>query len=381
MKAMKAVMRHLSPSPQKKKALVAGRGSAAGSDSSSVNLEGAPKYDLCIFGATGFTGRLCAAYVASRHADKVAKFTWAIAGRSQDKLEEVMGSLSCANLPEIVIADSSDFASVHDMCRDTFVILNCAGPFERYGTPVVEACAELGTNYCDITGEVHWVKMMEERYGEMAAKSGALIIPMCGFDSVPSDIGTFMVALHMAEVVGQECASVKVFHHDMRGMMSGGTAHTMLGVFNRPVKDLVALAPALDLYCLNPRGGWRGGDSELFSESHVPWFDLDMMMFTMPCVLTQCNSRVVRKSAGVLSYGSKFRYSEVFAAEWNPYDIGMGIAFWLMPYVMMVAAFFPPFRWFLTNFVLPNPGQGPTPQMIENGRFRVTLVGRTATPA
>jgi len=374
MKAMKAVIRSLTPSPKKK------RGSQS-SDSELVGSEGTPKYDLLIYGASGFTGRLCAEYVAARYADKVARFTWAVAGRSSSKLEEVIDGLACKNLPEIVLADSKDFASVHAMCKSTFVVLNCAGPFERFGTPVVEACAAIGTNYCDINGELHWVKEMEGRYGSIAAKTGALIIPMCGFDSVPSDIGTFMVVLHMAEAMQQECASVKAFHHDMRGMVSGGTMSTMMGICNRPVRELAALAPTItDLYALNPAGGWRGGDTELWSESHIPWFDLDMMMLTAPLVLTIVNSRVVRRSAGVLSYGANFRYSEVYAAEWHPLDLAMGLAFWLMPLVVMAAGFIPPLRWFLNRFVLPAPGQGPSRQVRENGRFKLTLVGRTAGP-
>jgi len=371
---MKAVIRTFSPSPKKN------RGST-GSDSDLMSAAGSPRYDLLIFGASGFTGRLCAEYVASRYADKIAKFTWAVAGRSASKLQEVTEELACKNLPEIVIADSQDYASVHAMCKSTFVVLNCAGPFERFGTPVVEACAATGTNYCDITGELHWVKEMESRYGATAAQTGALIIPMCGFDSVPSDIGTFMVVLHMAEAMSLECASVKAFHHDMRGMVSGGTLSTMMGMFNRPVGELLRLAGVVsDLYALNPKGGWRGGDSELWSESHVPWFDIDMMMATAPFAMSLPNTRVVRRSAGILGYGQRFRYSEVYAAEWNPFDVALGLALWLLPFLVIAAALFPPLRWFLNTFVLPAPGQGPSKQMRESGRFKMTLVGRTEAP-
>lgn len=115
------------------------------------------------------------------------------------------------------------------MCMDALVVLNTAGPFEKFGTPVIKACAALGTSYCDISGEVHWAKEMEEKYGKASSHSGALIIPMCGFDSIPADIGTFMVVLYMAEVLGKECGQVSFLSPAATSRPSGCTPLSLAG--------------------------------------------------------------------------------------------------------------------------------------------------------
>lgn len=263
------------------------------------------------------------------------------------------------------------------MCRDTSVVLNTVGPFEKYATPVVKSCATLGTNYCDITGEVFWAALMEKKYGAAAAESKALIIPMCGFDSVPADITTFMVALHMAEKLGKECGQTKAFWHDIRGTLSGGTIHTLLGILARPFSEYGDLIQSVsDSYSYNPPSLWRGTDSEL-SESHIPWFDLDTMKLTAPFMMALPNSRVVRRSAAVLNYGKRFRYRETYMAEWTLYDIATGILMSIMPVFLMFMTLVPPLRWFMTAFILPAPGDGPTKHERESGRFKLTVIGRT----
>lgn len=266
---------------------------------------------------------------------------------------------------------------VHEMCRDTFVVLNTVGPFEKYATPVVKSCATLGTNYCDITGEVHWAALMEKKYGAAAAENKALIIPMCGFDSVPADITTFMVALHMAEKLGKECGQTKAFWHDMRGSMSGGTIHTMIGILTRPFSEYRdVLRSVSDSYSYNPPSSWRGTDSEL-TESRMPWFDLDTLKITAPFIMSFPNTRVVRRSAAVLNYGKRFRYRETYMAEWTAYDIATGIALTFAPILLLFMALVPPLRWFMTAFVLPAPGDGPSKEERESGRFKLTVIGRT----
>eukprot|EP00292_Cryptomonas_paramecium_P010305 CAMPEP_0113704538 /NCGR_PEP_ID=MMETSP0038_2-20120614/26579_1 /TAXON_ID=2898 /ORGANISM="Cryptomonas paramecium" /LENGTH=262 /DNA_ID=CAMNT_0000629339 /DNA_START=45 /DNA_END=829 /DNA_ORIENTATION=- /assembly_acc=CAM_ASM_000170 len=175
--------------------------------------------DLVLFGATGFTGQLACSYLAKTYGRTVK---WAIAGRRRDALEKIRASLGpqFSDLP-IIIADSSDFASVRAMARNTRVVITTAGPFELYGTRVVSACAEHGTHYCDITGEVDWVRLMVEKYDGLARKSGARIVHFCGHDCVPWDITVLALSKELASR-GDSLAEARCYT-EMRGSFSGGT--------------------------------------------------------------------------------------------------------------------------------------------------------------
>ncbi len=151
-------------------------------------------YDIVIWGATGFTGRLVMAYMAKTYGVD-GEIKWAVAGRNAVKLAEVKREVLGAEaekLPE-VIADSNDEASLRALVSGTKVVCTTVGPYALYGSTLVALCAELGTHYCDLTGEVQWMRQMIETHQAAAEGSGAKIVHTCGFDSIPSDLGTYFV--------------------------------------------------------------------------------------------------------------------------------------------------------------------------------------------
>ena len=163
------------------------------------------KWDIVVYGATGFTGRLCARYLAE-HAPPELKL--AIAGRNAEQLQALKGSLSREGLG-VIVANSADPKSVDAMVAATRVIATTAGPFALYGTPVVDACVRHQTHYCDITGETPWVRDMIDAYHEAARDSGTRIVPLCGFDSVPADLGTWALVQHTRAQYGVSPRRVK----------------------------------------------------------------------------------------------------------------------------------------------------------------------------
>ena len=143
------------------------------------------KYEIIVYGATGFTGQICCKYLRDNYKDLV----WAMAGRNEEKLAQVKSdfNLEC----DVVVADGGDLESLRSLASQTKVVLSTAGPFARYGSLLVQACVENGTHYTDITGENHWVKGLIDKHHEEAASKGTRIIPSCGYDSIPSDIGAY----------------------------------------------------------------------------------------------------------------------------------------------------------------------------------------------
>ena len=190
------------------------------------------KLDLVIYGATGFTGSLAVQYVNSQYAGKNLK--WGICGRNQEKLQRV--AAKCTDKPEILVADCDDPKALEAMCARTKVVATCAGPFSRYSKELVAACVSKGTDYCDITGEIEFVREMIALHDDAARASGSRIVHLCGHDSIPWDLSTLMLAKQLREAAGgcgggggEEMAHVD-FYTDIRSAPSGGTLETALGI-------------------------------------------------------------------------------------------------------------------------------------------------------
>ncbi len=149
------------------------------------------KYDLIIWGASGFTGRLVAEYLIGKYGIS-DDLKWAVAARNQSKLETVMAEIGAEKVP-MVIADSHDVASLNAMASQTKVICTTIGPYAKYGSELVAACIENGTDYCDLTGEVQWMRKMIDKHHEAAKAKGIRIVHTCGFDSIPSDMGVYFL--------------------------------------------------------------------------------------------------------------------------------------------------------------------------------------------
>ena len=192
-------------------------------------------YDLVVFGATGFTGRLVAEYVARRPPKR-----WAIAGRNRDKL----AALGLAAPIELV--DALDPAGCAAIAKRTRVVCTTVGPFAKYGSALVAACADAGTHYCDLTGEVHWMRAMIDAHHDRARTTGARIVHTCGFDSIPSDLGTWAVQQEVIGRTGRPAPHVTAFFGEQSGGFSGGTAASAFGLA-RAMKD-----PAVRKLLRNP---------------------------------------------------------------------------------------------------------------------------------
>ena len=194
--------------------------------------------DIVLYGATGFTGTLCAEYLAKSS----GQIKWAVAGRNYSKLEKLVRSIGVD--VEVIVADSDDVDGLEAFTARSYVVLSTAGPFHRYGSNLVAACVKNSTHYVDITGENFWIKGLIEKHHEAASKKGVRIIPSCGFDSIPSDLGSF----YAIKKAGVQISQIEAFH-SYKGEASGGTLETM---FSMP--DVAQIDDMTNPFLLNPVG-------------------------------------------------------------------------------------------------------------------------------
>jgi len=337
-------------------------------------------YDLILFGATGFTGKLVAEYLA-RSAPKDLR--WAIAGRSKDKLEVVRRDLAraapeLAGLPTLV-ADSHDEAALDALVPKTKVICTTVGPFARYGRELARACARHGTHYCDITGEVTFIRASIDENHERATETRARIVHCCGFDSIPFDLGVHMLWHHAADR-GQKLAWVKGFAGRMRGGLSGGTIASMMAIMEDVGRDPKLRRLLGNPYALDPDPSRRGPDR---GDQRGVRFDHDLGRWTAPFVMSAINTRVVRRSNALLdgAYGPSFRYSEAQSFRAGPRGLVAAATLTAGLAGFAAAAMVPATRKLLQRTVLPAPGEGPSREERESGFFEVKLLGETARAA
>jgi short subunit dehydrogenase-like uncharacterized protein len=288
--------------------------------------------DLVVWGATGYTGRLVAGYVA-RHAP--AGFRWAVGGRDRAKLEALGFDAG------IVVADAGDRRTLDPWVSRTRAVVTTVGPFAVHGTPLVESCVEHGIAYADITGEPSFIRDNLRRLDARAAATGARIVHACGFDSIPSDLGVLMLREHLRRVHGRNLASARYVLERAAGGYSGGTAASVLHEFEvgrHDREDRGALKPPRR----DPEGGWLA-----------------------PFVMAPTNTLVVRRS-----HGRDFRYEEVVRTRGpaRAWAVAAGIG------VFATVASTAPGRSILRRLV-PAPGEGPTAAQRERGFFEVTLRG------
>ena len=338
------------------------------------------EFEVVIWGATGFTGRLTAEHLARTVGDD-RSLRWAIGGRDRQKLDHVAEELGSSSqpLPQL-IGDSRDRAALDEMVRRTSVICSTVGPYAKYGSELVAACAEHGTHYCDLSGEVHWMREMIDRHQGQARQSGARIVHCCGFDSIPSDLGCYFLQQRVQADAGTVCQQVKLRVQKMRGSFSGGTYASLLNVLEAGQRDRRVQAIIDDPYALNPIGERGGPDGPDLSS--VRW-DADLRTWTGPFVMAPINTRVVRRSNALLNYqyGRDFRYEEAIALGRGPvgWTMAQGLSHGLAWFMAAAAA--RPTRRVLDQWVLPRPGQGPSRRQREQGYFEIQLVGKAHVTA
>jgi short subunit dehydrogenase-like uncharacterized protein len=336
-----------------------------------------PSHDLIVFGATSFVGQILTRYLAEQFGTH-GRLRWAIAGRSETKLAALRNSLgfSAGKLP-IVVADAGDEAALRRMCASTRAVASTVGPYALHGGPLVKACAETGTDYCDLTGEVQWIRRMIEAHETAARKSGARIVHCCGFDSLPSDLGVLFLQRRALERFGEPCTTVKMRVKGMSGGLSGGTAASMINFLKEASAN-----PVLRKEIANPYSICPAGYAPQVRQPDVKSaeYDTDFDAWVAPFVMSAVNTRVVQRSNALSkqAYGAEFRYDEAMLMGRGLKGRATATAFTVGLAGFMVAGALPPTRWALERFVLPAPGEGPSAEAQRKGFYDLRFLGRTS---
>jgi short subunit dehydrogenase-like uncharacterized protein len=332
------------------------------------------KYDVVLYGASGFTGKQAIQYFAGHV--RASEVRWAIAGRNPQALEAAKAQAGDdAKAIDILIADAHDQEALDKIASQTRIVLSTTGPFALYGNQLVDACVRFGTHYVDITGETPWVKDLIDRHHGKAASSGTRIVPCCGFDSVPSDLGAYLMARHIQKNLGVSCQEVKAYFQ-FAGGVNGGTLATGFNLYKSG-----QAARARDPFLLNPAGEHSADEIKLSLDPHKAQYDADIDTWTTPFIMAVTNVRIVRRSAALLEqwrmpYGPGFHYQEF--QKINP----PRSRFKAKIFSGMLGAFEGMMQHSFTRGILkslmPKPGSGPSEKTMNDGWFRCELVG-TAT--
>ncbi len=327
-------------------------------------------FDIVVWGATGFTGRLIAEYLARNASPDVR---WALGGRSREKLEGIARDLPSGRAlrPELVVADAANAEQMNALAARSRVVCSAVGPFARYGMPLVLACAENGTDYCDTTGEVHFMRRSIDAADARAKATGARIVHAVGFDSIPSDLGVLLLAEH-ARKQGATLGETELVLLASKGGASGGTVATMLAMVDEAKKDRALRKLMADPYALSP-----DRKNDLTNDGYDALgieLNRSLGLFTAPFFMGPTNTRVVRRSNALTGfrYGRSFRYRERMVAS----KAAKGLPGALLASVgigaLLGLASIPVTRKLLEARV-PKPGEGPSRQERETGFFKIAI--------
>ncbi len=338
-------------------------------------------YDVVLWGATGFTGQLVAEYLTKRYGAIGPKLRWAVAGRDREKLELVRKRLAvldprALHLP-ILIGRSDDPASLHAIAKQSVTVLSTAGPFAKLGSELVAACVAERTHYCDITGEVQWVNEMITKHHEPAREQGTRIVHCCGYDSVPSDLGVFVLQGLARERFDAPATIVKSVVSAKAPGFSGGTLASMMNAFEQAEHD-----PSVAEVMGDPLALCRDSSAEpSVKEPRGPYYDADLQGWLAPFVMAAVNTRIVHRSNALLGhiYGRDFAYIEsVRTGKGARGAVRAGA----------LAAGMRGFQGVLTRStartllkrVLPKPGEGPSSEKRAGSFFSLDFIGTVNTP-
>jgi short subunit dehydrogenase-like uncharacterized protein len=315
------------------------------------------KFDIVVYGATGFTGQLVVEYLAE-HYKGDASLKWAMAGRSKDKLAAVRDAVRAPSGTPLIVADSSDVASLKTMVGQARCVISTVGPYQLYGNDLIAACVEAGTDYVDLCGEPIWMRQMIDKHEAAAKASGARIVFSCGFDSVPFELGAFFVQEEAKRVFGAPASRVKGRVRDMRGTLSGGTAASAKATFDAVAKDLSLVTILNDPFALTP--GFKGPKQPRGSK---PLYEEDMQSWAAPFMMALINTRNVHRSNMLMGfpYGQDFIYDEMVLT--GPGEKGEANT----KLVMAANAD-------KTGPGAPKPGEGPSKEERENGGYDLLYV-------
>jgi short subunit dehydrogenase-like uncharacterized protein len=323
-------------------------------------MKSSSKFDIIVYGATGFTGQLVAEYLAQHYSGK-GDPKWAMAGRSLEKLASVRDAIGAPADTALIQADAGDPASLQAMVDQTRSVLTTVGPYQLYGTDLVAACAASGTDYLDLCGEPVWMRQMIDAHQASAQSSGARIVFSCGFDSLPFELGVYFCQETAKKTLGAPVSRVKGRVRAMKGTFSGGTAASIKATFAAAAKDLSLVALLKNPFVLTP--GFEGPKQP---PGNKPVFDEDLDAWTAPFVMATINTRNVHRSNLLMGfpYGRDFIYDEMMLT--GPGEQGEAKA-------KAVAAANNAEK--MGSSGGPKPGEGPSKQERENGLYDLLFVG------
>lgn len=347
-------------------------------DNKKINSE-KRAYAVVLYGATSFVGQITAHYLAeflSANKDKSgSEINWAIAGRDQEKLNELQSKLT--SKVDIIIANSDDAASLDAMTEQTQVIISTVGPYLKYGEPLIKSCVDNGTDYVDLTGEAIFIKDMMDKYQEAAKQSGARIVNSCGFDSIPSDLGVYFTQKQAEAKFDSACDVIHMRVKAAKGGLSGGTIASMATIFEEVGQDKSRRKQVANPYLLNDD---KNAPNVRQSNVSKPEYDSEHQRWLAPFVMASINTRIVHRSNQLLGYeyGREFKYDEAMwmkdglKGKLTSYALSAGLLGFAT--AMMIT----PSRELLSKHVLPKSGSGPSKEEQENGYFDIRLFGQTA---
>ena len=315
-------------------------------------------FDIVVYGATGYTGRLVAEYLADHYQGSGP--AWAMAGRSAAKLAEVRDVIGAPADTPLIVADSDDPATMQALAESARVIITTVGPYQLYGEPLLAACVAAGTDYADLCGEPVWMRQMVDKYHAAALASGARIAFSSGFDSIPFDLGVLMLQQDAVARFGKPAPRVKGRVRAMKGTFSGGTAASL----KESLKTL-AKHPSLIPYMTSPFGLTPGFDGPSQPTGLIPEYDSALESWAAPFIMATINTKNVHRTNFLLGhpYGADFRYDEMVLT--SPGEVGKQAA------DALTAALKAPFG----GSGGPKPGEGPSPEERETGFYDVLFVG------
>jgi short subunit dehydrogenase-like uncharacterized protein len=335
-----------------------------------MTARSARPYDIVVFGATSFVGQIMCDYLVERHGTG-GDLAWAIAGRSQQKLDAIS-----ADIPRIVADASSaeDMAALADSCR---LVISTVGPYALYGSELVAAVAAAGTDYVDLTGEPQWMQRMIDAHADAATKSGARIVHTCGFDSIPSDLGVWFTQQQAVAQFDEPCTQIAMRVKAMKGGASGGTIASMMNVVDETKADPTLRKTLGNPYALAPEG-MRSGPKQ--PNVTVPAQDDASGQWVAPFVMAGINTKVVHRSHALLErpWGDGFLYDEAMLMGEGALGAlkAGGLVAGLGGFMGLAAV--GPARPLLER-VLPKPGEGPSPAEQKAGFFDLRFYGTTAS--
>jgi short subunit dehydrogenase-like uncharacterized protein len=332
------------------------------------------EFDLIVFGATGFTGRLVVEYL-SKNYGAGSDIRWAMAGRNAAKLEQVRKDIGAPESVALITADAADGAALTALVARAKVVITTVGPYQLYGEALVRACAAAGTDYVDLCGEPGWMAQMIPQLEIAARNSGARIVFSCGFDSIPFDLGVVYLQHEAQQRFGAPLTSVRGRVRRIKGGISGGTLASGMATMERIEREPALAATMADPFALTP--GFAGPPQP---DGSAASYDDWVQSWTGPFMMATINTKNVHRTNAVLGHpwGKNFRYDEKMMTGDGPKGKRRAKNLTRMTWLQNVALGFGPARALLRRFVLAKPGEGPDLKARESGRYDLLFVGETA---